>query len=168
MGTFYKEIAEKKNQKGIKVSLLIGALIILIYNIALLGNYEYVLFEVIIISYAMIIAAVITMVYMWLKCNMKYRYTIIDKELIIEKVGRNRRKSLLNFNIKHIISIEKYNEATNNKKLAKQYSFLCSSKKRESYKCIFEENGKLYGFYFEPSNELVSKILNLSNSIKVA
>jgi hypothetical protein len=168
MGTLYKEIIVCKRQRGIRMVLLLGAAILSINTIVLLSSLRNVFEEFLFISYGIIPVVVIYMAYSWEKCNKRYRYTIIDKELIIDKLKGSKRKSVLNINAKHIVKIEKCKSKKQREKLYKQYSFLCSGNKECAYNCIYEKNGKLYGFYFEPSTELFNKLISMANCREIA
>jgi hypothetical protein len=168
MGTLYKEIVAHKNQRGIKMVLLLGLAILSINTIVLLSSLRNIFEEFLIISYAIMPLVAIYMAYSWKKCNKKYRYTIIDRELIIDKLSGSKRKSVLNINTKHIVKIEKCKSKKQKEKLYKQYSFLCSGNKGCAYNCIYEKNGKLYGFNFEPSTELYNKLVSMANCRKIA
>lgn len=168
MGTLYKEIVVCKRQRGIKMVLLLGAAILSINTIVLLSSLRNVFEEFLIISYVIIPLVAIYMAYLWKKYNKRYRYTIIDKELIIEKLSGSKRKPVLNINAKYIIKIEKCESKKQSEKLYRRDNFLCSGNKGCAYNCIYEKNGKLYGFYFEPSTELYNKLVSMANCRKIA
>lgn len=168
MGTLYKEIVEYKKQRGIKVVLVLGMAILFINTVVLISSLRNIFEEFLLISYILMPIVVFGMLYSWKKCKTRYRYTIIDRELIIEKLNGNKRTPVLNINAKHILKIEKSESKEQGEKLHKQYNFLCSGRKGCTYNCIYEKNGKLYGFYFEPSPELYNKILRISSNQKIA
>lgn len=168
MGTLYKEIIGYKNQREIKLVFLLGSAIILINTVVLLSSLRNVVGEFFLASYVLIPLVAIIMAYSWKKCNKKYRYTIIDREFIVEKLSGSKRKIMININAKHIIRIEKCKSKSQGEKLYKQYSFLCSGNKGCTYRCIYEKDDKRYGFYFEPSTELYNKIISIVNYKKTA
>lgn len=168
MGTLYKEVVEYKKQRGVKLILLLGFVILFINTAVLISSLRNIFEEFLLISYILMPLVVIGMIYSWKKYKKRYRYNIIDRELIIEKLNGNKRKPVLNINAKHILRIEKCESKVQREKLHKQYNFLCSGKKGCTYNCIFEKDGKLYGFYFEPSKEFYNKITNIINSRKIA
>lgn len=168
MGTLYKEIVGYKKQKALKLILPLGFAILFINTIVLISSLRNIFEEFLLISYVLMPLVAFGMFYSWRKCKKRYRYTIIDRELIIEKLNGSKRIPVININAKHIVRIEKCSSKTQNEKLCKQYSFLCSGKREHVYNCIFEKDGKLYGFYFEPSKELYNKIINLSDSKRIA
>lgn len=168
MGTLYKEIVEYKKQKGIKLILFLGFAILFINTVVLISSLRNIFEEFLLISYVLMPLVALGMFYSWKKYKKRYRYTIIDRELIIEKLNGSKRKPVLNINAKHIVKIEKCKSKAQREKLCKQYSFLCSGKKECTYNCIYEKDGKLYGFYFEPSKELYNKIISIANNKKIA
>lgn len=168
MGTLYKETVGYKRQKGIRIVLFLGFVILSINTVILISSLRNIFEEFLLVSYILIPLAAIGMAYSWVKGNRRYKYLIIDRELIIEKLSGNKRKPVLNINTKRIVRIEKYESRKPSEKLYKQYSFLCSGNKSSAYNCIYEMKGKLYGFYFEPSTELYNKIIRLRNYSKTA
>lgn len=168
MGTLYKEIVEYKKQRAIRLVLLLGIIILTINIAVLISNLRNIFEEFLLISYVLMPIVVFGMGCLWKKYKTRYRYTIIDRELIIERLNGNKRNPVLNINAKHILRIEKCISRVQKVKLHKQYNFLCSGKKGCAYNCIYEKDGKLYGFYFEPSTELYNKILRISSAQKIA
>jgi hypothetical protein len=168
MGTLYKEIVGYKKQKAIKIVLIFGFVILFINTVILISSLRNIFEEFLLVSYVLILLAAIGMAYSWAKGNKRYKYLIIDRELIIEKLSGYKKKSVLNINTKRIIKIEKWEFGKHSEKLYKQYNFLCSGNRSSAYNCIYEKDGKLYGFYFEPSTELYNKIICLMNYSKIA
>lgn len=168
MGTLYKEIVGYKKQRGIKIIFFLGFVILFINTVILISSLRNIFQEFLLISYVLMFIVVFGMLYYWKKYKKRYRYTIIDKELIIERLNGSKRKLVLNINAKRIVKIEKCESKNQGEKLYKQYNFLCSGRKGCAYNCIFERDGKLYGFYFEPSQEFYNKIISIVNSKKIA
>lgn len=156
MGILYREVVEYKQKKLIKV--LLGIIVFLIiFNLALVlseigRNIDYLTYLVIPIS-----AFLVLLQYnLWKKCNRKYRYQIIDNELIIERFDRNRRKVELSINIKYIVKIERVTEKICDNIENKE--FCCSLKNTNLYRVIYKLDGKMYSFCFEPSSNFINKI----------
>lgn len=168
MGTLYKEMVEHKKHRGIRVILFLGAAVLIINLIILASSLKNIFEEFLFISYVLTPVAALGMAYIWRKYKTRYRYIIIDRELIIEKLNGNKKRTVLNINAKYILGIEKCKPGTQGKKICRQYNFLCSGKKENAYNCIFQKDNRIYGFYFEPSQELYNRILKISNNLKVA
>ena len=158
MGTLYREIVEYKYQRLIKLLLKI-IYVVLAFDVAFIlysagdaiQKSDYVGYGVLSVSTILGLTA-------WRKCKRRYRYAIIDKELIIERFDGNKRKVELNLNIKNIVSLEKLSSNTAAPNVEKEYTFTCTGRRGQAYRCIFEKDGKLYSFNFEPSNALLKKI----------
>lgn len=168
MGTLYRETVEYKKQRLVKFILTSGLLVITLNTVILLSGLRDLIVDFLFVAYAIFPFAILSMAYMWVKYRRRYRYTIIDRELIIEKLEGNKRKSILNVNAKHIVRVEKVSSIVKGEKLYKVFNCSCSRKKSCIYHCIYEKDGRMYGFYFEPSEELISKIYNLCSKKEIA
>jgi hypothetical protein len=103
------------------------------------------------------------------KTNRRYKYSIIDNELIIERLNSDRRHVLLNINLKTIERLERIDKMPRDgKKLFvwKRCSFM--EKKNKGYLCLYKLSGKEFGFCFEPSQGLVDKIYSVIGEKVVA
>lgn len=168
MGALYREEVEcydKSIFKGVITFLgVIFATLVLffIFDLMLIGDYfDFVL-----------IVSIITLIGVAIKLKRKvtrvYRYEIIDKEIIIEDVTRGRRKVKLNFNAKHIVTLgEQGVKYINGKPVVREYKFMCNTKSKNTKRCIFEKNGKLYSLRFEPSDALITKIEALRPKVNI-
>jgi hypothetical protein len=161
MGTLYRETVEYKKQKLVKLVLTLGLLMITLNTVVLLSDLRKIVVDFLYAVYAVFPLVILGMAYMWVKYRRRYRYTIIDRELIIEKLEGAKRKPILNVNAKYIMRVEKVSSVKKGEKLYKVFNCSCSGNKKSVYHCTYEKDGKLYGFYFEPSEELINKINNL-------
>lgn len=158
MGTLYREIVEYKKLKTSRVILkLIYAVLaidlIFIFYI-LSGTIE----ETIYIGLGVGLLGSFASIVVGERCRRRYRYGIIDKELIIEKLSGRRRRMELNINLKTIISIEKLGFRQSDKALQGEQVFTYNRGLSSVYRCIYEENGCRRSFIFEPSSALLKKI----------
>jgi hypothetical protein len=158
MGILYKEVVEYKYQRNIKPILAIILLLLIANTFFLLSSYRRAVEGLAYVSYALIPIALITAFVLNLKSSIRYRYGIIDNELIIERFNKKKRKVTLNLNTKYICSIERFNSDKKMDRVDEEYNFICSGKKKEVYCCTFKRNGRLCRFYFEPSQELIKKL----------
>lgn len=157
MGILYKETVKYKHPEFLKFAFGFTLLIFTVDVVMLLSNPQEFLKELSYIGYAMLPVAAFVSAIVWHKCKRKYKYSIIDNELIIEKLDGCKRKAVLNLNVKQIIEI---NKAADKQKDAveREYDFTCGGHKDTAYRCFFIREGKLYSFCFEPSSAFISRI----------
>lgn len=158
MGILYKEVVEYKYQRNIKPILLIILVLITANTFFLLSSYRRLMDELAYVSYVIIPLALTAAFILNLKSRKRYRYGIIDNELIIERFNGEKRKVVLSLNAKYISKIEKVVSDKRLDRVDEEYNFICSGRKKEVYYCTFKRNGKLCRFYFEPSQELIKKL----------
>lgn len=158
MGTLYREIVRPKHNKVMRGILFCIFAIIGIDLIFLLSNYKRIIVELAYVGYGIFPVAIFTIVLLWVKSNIKYRYAIIDDELIIERFYGDRRRVVLNINVKHIVKIEKISNKTSCQRIERHFNFACAGNKKSTYRCLYNKEGKLFSFSFEPSDSLLNKI----------
>lgn len=156
MGILYRETVINKHRGFFKFAIGFTILIFSVDVLMLISNPREFLKEIAYIGYVLLPIAVFVSAIVWHKCKIRYKYSIIDNELIIEKLNGDRRRLELNLNVKHIVAIEK--GVRNKQGIEKEYDFTCGVKRQYAYRCLFNRGGKLYSFYFEPSNTLVNRI----------
>lgn len=161
MGILYKEVVEYKYQRNIKAILLIILMLITANTFFLLSSYRRVIEELAYVSYVIIPLAFVAAFVLNFRARRRYRYGIIDNELIIEKFTGEKRKVVLSLNAKYISKIEKVASDERMGRVDEEYNFICSGRKKEVYYCTFKRNGRLCRFYFEPSQELIKKLNTL-------
>ena len=158
MGTLYREVVEYRHLKVIRL-ILRFVYVILAADAAFIlyilrGSIEGTIY----IGLSIMLLAMLGGIMLWGKCKKRYRYGIIDRELIIERLSGHKRKVELNINLKHVISLDRIDEASSNFECAEQHTFTCTGKRDQIYKCVFEKDGKYYSFNFQPSCDLLKKI----------
>ncbi|MBZ4664179.1 MAG: hypothetical protein JG776_1894 [Caloramator sp.] len=156
MGYLYREIVEYKQKRFAKFILgIITFLCVLNFAVVLtdlkryLNNFHYVL-------YLIVLLLIFLQLKIWKKCNRRYRYQIIDDELIIERFDGNRRKVELSIDIKNIMKVEKVIDKICDDIEYKEYCI--STKKHNLYRVIYKLDNKVYSFCFEPSSNFINKI----------
>lgn len=161
MGTLYRETVAYRHRKSAKFYLLLIALIMLVDFIIILSDLKRFIREFVYLGYGIIPFAIIITFIIWVKCKTKFRYAIIDNELIIERFNGNKRKVELSLNAKHILKIEKVSSRTKRSEIDKDSIFLCTKRLALAYKVTYEKEGNIYSFYFEPSSRLINKLNEL-------
>jgi hypothetical protein len=158
MGTLYREIVRPRHNRAMRFILFCIAAVAVIDVIFLLSNYKQLIAELAYVGYGIFPVAIFTTVLLWIKSKVKYRYAIIDNELIIERFYGDKRKVVLNINAKYIKRIEKLSAKAGNEKILRHFNFACSGNKKNTYRCLYSKDGKMYSFCFEPSDSLINKI----------
>jgi hypothetical protein len=158
MGTLYREKVEYKYLKASRMllRLIFGvlALDLVFILVTLIGEIEKTIYPGLSI---LLLSGAFTIV-LWDRCSKCYRYGIIDRELIIERLSGSKRKVVLSLNLSQILYLSRITESTPRVTVDGEYSFTCEGKRGRIYRCVFEKNGKLYSFNFEPSSALLKKI----------
>lgn len=158
MGILYREVVEYKYHKFLRHILFVAIVVMAIDIIYLVSDFRKLIEELVYVGYGLMPVIIFSTFLMVVKCKRRYRYVIIDNELIIEKLNGNKRKPILNINVKQIIKIEKLRNIDQNDSVERSYNFACSFSKSNRYRCVFSRDGKLYSFDFEPSTNLIGKI----------
>lgn len=158
MGTLYKEIVQYRRQRLSKIIFGIILIVAVLDMLLLLGDFSYLQGSGEYACYSVITIAIGIMAYMWYRGRVKYKYLIIDNELIIEKIQGHKRTVAINLNARKILKLEKVRGKSKVTNVEQEYHFLCSGKNDNIYRCIFIKNEKCYSFYFEPSLELLKRL----------
>lgn len=158
MGTLYREIVENRN---LRISRLMLKLIfaILAADMAFMlyiaqGRVE----NTIYVGLTVALLGVFVGLVLWARCKRRYRYGIIDRELIIERLNGHKRRVELNINLKQIVSIDRVDSEGSRADVEEEYMFTCNKRRSLAHRCVFEMEGRLYSFVFEPSLALLKKI----------
>jgi hypothetical protein len=170
MGYLYNEIIECRHKKSLKYGLA-GMLFLLILDTVTTVILTYK-------GYAAILSLAGTLVFLsmtipayfiWVRTNCRYKYSIIDNELIIERLKGSKRSVLLNINLKAIERIEKTDQRIrNDRELVKWKKCSFMEKKNRGYLCVYKLNNQIHGFCFEPSQKLIDKIYSVIGEKVVA
>lgn len=159
MGTLYREEVECCSKSILKGSIgtILGAFGVLalcfILGVMLFKDY----YEMILIMAG--IVAVFSTIKLKRRATRAYRYEIIDREVIIKDVTNGRRVVKLNFNARNIVTLDEIDTKYKGiEPIAREYNFVCNLKAKNKKRCIFERDGKLYSFRFEPSEAFINKI----------
>jgi len=166
MGYLYREIVEYKQKRFAKILLpLITVLCLLNFIVILsdlkryLNNFHYV------ISF-LVVALLLLQFKIWRKCKRRYRYQIIDDELIIERFDGEKRRVELSIDIKQIIKVEKIKDKICDDIEYKEYCF--TNKNNNLYRVFYKMDGKMYSFCFEPSTKFINKVNSIMKNKPLA
>ncbi|WP_251861657.1 hypothetical protein [Clostridium sp. Marseille-Q2269] len=162
MGNMYKETVTRRTVPVLffMLVLLVGILFLveLVKNIKF---YDYRADEVLNISLLCIVILVIFLEVF--KCKIKYSYFIIADQFIIHKIKGNYDKVVENIKLKDIIYFGKCTGIKSAINISNSKKYTCSLLNRYTYYCVYKHGNKTKKFYFEPSNNLISKIKYLSS-----
>jgi multisubunit Na+/H+ antiporter MnhG subunit len=106
------------------------------------------------------------MAYAVIRCNTKYRYSIIADQLIIHKIKSNGNIVVENIKLNDIEALEKKEDISS--KFHINHTYNCSLLTPWMYCCAYRCNGKLKKFYFQPSENFILKLrrsLDLTNKV---
>ncbi|MEF9953295.1 MAG: hypothetical protein RR840_10430 [Clostridium sp.] len=158
MGALYREEV-KCYDKGVFRGIICGTLtaytvllLVILGEVIILGDYY------LMVIGAVSLACLVAVIASKKKMNKVYRYEIIDNEIIIEDVTNGKRIVKLNFNAKNIVLLDSASCSVPGTRVYRKYDFTLNYKHKATKTCIFEKDGKLYRFAFEPSTALIEKI----------
>jgi hypothetical protein len=140
MGYLYNEIIECRNKKLLKHGFagLLSLMILDTFATTLLAFRNYSTMLLLAGIFVFLLVSV-PAYFIWVKTNRRYKYSIIDNELIIERLNSDRRHVLLNINLKTIERLERIDKMPRDgKKLFvwKRCSFM--EKKNKGYLCLYK------------------------------
>lgn len=163
MGLIYKEDIHYKKLSSIRWTVLI-LLFMLAANVLTDSYYYSMHYHIEIGAFVFLgsllaILAILQAYDMIYLHSISYKYKLIDRELIFEKVVRGKSRAVLGVDVKHADLLVPANEEEDNRNIGRTYKFLCCSLKNSKvYCCIANRNGEKIRIYFEPSRELVAKL----------
>lgn len=165
MGFLYREVIANKRTSASKAMAFIVLLTLAAYTSANSVNYSNrydIWLGLILFIDAVLLALVLRIAYEIVYLSrLRYKYMLIDKELIFEKIVGNSRKVVLSINTKDIEAIKGISEGRKYKNIDRTYKFLCSPCRSKIYCCIVNHDGKKIRSYFQPSEELLKKLTSL-------
>lgn len=166
MGILYREVVEYRQKKLAKIMLGVIVFFIFLNGFLILSEISRKLSYFVYFIYLSGLVLLAVQYNLWKKCKRKFRYQIIDNELIIERFEGNRRKVELSLNVKYIVKIEKVKEKICDDIENKEYC--CSLKNTNLYRVTYKIDDKMYSFCFEPSNNFINKINAIMNKRSLA
>lgn len=160
MNTMYKEIVETKKAPRIVGGLLLVSLMIVVANgVADIRFFQYR------IGYLtdplLKIVACMIMAIEFIKCKVRYRYSIIADQLIIHKLKDNRQYTAENIKLQNIIFVGKMSDLNKKLNIISSKNYVCSVNMFERYCCVYKDGNAYRKFYFQPSSNLLMKLNNI-------
>lgn len=157
MGVMHKEVIERKKAKTIILSIVFICIMISLSQITgqiKVNNYaiEWISEPIfIIITIGVILLEV-------LKCNIKYKYSIVMDKLIVHRILVDGQITLENIKISDIIYIGKEKIDNKKYKISSTKKYICDKFKLCNYCCIYKSENGYKKFYFQPSEQMINKI----------
>lgn len=97
-------------------------------------------------------------------CKLSYKYSIIADKLIINKLSSRGDNTLESIRMQDIVFIGKKADVPKGLCRIKCHGcYLSSHTKKNKYYCIYEKDGQLSKFIFEPSERLVKRVYDKIN-----
>jgi len=158
----YREIVERKKLPVILKLFIILTIVIYISDFLgkfMIGTYSLRRASKFFFAFVMLIIIIQELK----KCVIKYRYSVIEDELIIHKLNGNDEKIVEDIKFKDIKFIGTPKDKNIKFDVEKSKNYIASMFSFEKYCCIYKEGDKFKKFYFEPSNKLLK---NIKKSIK--
>ena len=153
----HKEMVERK-----KVHAMVLLFIVLIAFICLsdiLPNINVGVINIKTLATMGFITIMIALCYIeFLRCKVKYRYSIVADEFIIHKVKGNEVTILEDIKLKNINFIGKNQNYKADIHISHIKTYMCSTFFRNKFCCVYKADDKFKKFYFEPSEGLMNKI----------
>ncbi|WP_027633522.1 hypothetical protein [Clostridium hydrogeniformans] len=166
MNTMYKEIVEIRKTPRIIGVLVLMCLMIMFSN--LIENIKVFNFKIGFITDPLIILiTVLFMAFEFLRCKVRYKYSIIADQLIIHKLKDRHQAIEENIKLKDIVFVGKAKELKKKLNISSSRYYICSLTRFNEYCCIYKDGNSYRKFYFQPSSNLIVKLTNIVNK-KVA
>ena len=157
----YSEIVkpiDDKKQSGLGITFGLVLLLIIIVGFA---NFLYNRYGITYGGYIAFLLYVLIGIYVYRKKIVRYRYSLIKGELILESLAGRRSKEIMRINLKEIlyfcpISKERLDKATD----YKSHYITHNRKSTKAWVLAFKSHNKIHRIIFEPSDKLVGLIKN--------
>lgn len=94
----------------------------------------------------------------FLKCKVKYKYSIVADQFIIHKIRGGEVSIVEDIKLKNIEFIGKYINCNADFHISSSKRYICSTFMRNKFCCVYKVEDKFKKFYFEPSDSLMNKI----------
>lgn len=151
----YKEIHNKKNTVLLNIFLIIvaGLIFITLTNYFSFGNFRsFYELGVGILTVLAVLDAV-------RRNNKAFKYQISNNEIVIKKISKKHEKTILDVDIDKIIVFSKCgSDDIKSYKCSRARHFCTTLSQNNDYVVIYDDNGTIKSFYFEPSAELINLI----------
>lgn len=156
MGNIYREVVCKRKTKAIILVVLFTSCMIALSTI--ISEVKGIDRNVrAFIDFGCVIATIFYMSYEILKCTIKYKYSIMINKLMIHRIYSNSQRNVENIDFKDIVYVGKHSDSKFDGKVHKK-RYMCDLLTDEKYCCIYKTQKGFNEIYFQPSNELISRI----------
>ena len=151
----YREVVERKKMPVILMLFLIFTVILFISGFVskVTTNYIDNIFEL----FVSIIMSLIIF-FQVSKCKTKYKYSVIEDELIIHKLKGKEQIVLEDIRFCDIEFIGKHKGIGDSYQIYSSKKYVVSLMNTDKYCCIYKSGNQIKRFYFEPSDNLIKKI----------
>lgn len=94
----------------------------------------------------------------FLRCKVKYKYSIVADQFIIHKIKGDEITLLEDIKLKNIDFIGRFKNYKANTHISASKNYICSTFHRNKFCCVYKVEGKLKKFYFEPSEGFMKRL----------
>lgn len=155
----YREIVKPKPVEPKKAIFYVISIILFIILFTALSNVLYNIYRLSFINYMVYLTIVYIAWDVFRRRVIEYRYSLIDTDLIFEKLVGGHRTVSLSVNLDDMLALSSMDSKhKGNIKADAVYKFAHVSCKNEIYCGIFKHDGKIYKVLFQP-DELLLQLL---------
>lgn len=161
MGNIYREVVSKKKTKSIILIVLFASAMIGLstffsgiesVNVKTKSFVKFVCFTV----------TIFYILYETSRCMIKYKYSIMINKFMIHKISSKNQTNVENIYLNDIVYIGKNSDNKYSGKYHKK-RYMCDLLTDEKYCCVYKTDNGYKKFYFQPSEELITRIENMKN-----
>ena len=164
MGIMQKEIRTHKLSIAIIKSIVLMSVMIVIGG--MVGGLKFNDTKFASISNPILIVATIIAIFVIINnCRTSYKYSVVGDRLIIHKIDSKKQVVLEKVKVSDILYIGRERREISKLGVILSKKYMCSLFDSNKYCCVYKKDGVNKKFYFQPSDEFISKISNLKLSI---
>ncbi|MEW8956155.1 hypothetical protein [Clostridium sp.] len=166
MNTMYKETVEIRKAPRIIGVFIMMCLMITVSN--LIENIKVFDFKIGFVTNPLIILLTVSFIaFEFIRCKIRYKYSIIANQLIIHKLKDRHQDIEENIKLQDIVFVGKSKELKRKLNISSSKYYVCSLTRFNECCCIYKDGNSYRKFYFQPSSNLITKLTKIVNK-KVA
>lgn len=164
-GVMHRELIKRKKATTIISSIVVLCAMIFLANIIGRIKINNSRLEI----YTDPILSIITLGFLFfelIQCKIKYKYSIIADKLMIHKIISNEEKILEKIRLSDIVYIGKNDKEQKQYSVSSKRRYVCNTAMASNYCCVYKLGEAYRKIYFQPSEELISKINRIKDRYK--
>lgn len=154
----HREVVAKRKVPVIAMSLLVITIVLyLSEGIEFMGLDDDQIGENMNITLLILTAGIILMEFR--SCSLSYKYAIVADKLIINRIKSKNEENVESIKICDIVYVgRKCGIPRTYSSIRNRRRHLCNIIGEETYYCVYNNNGEIYKFSFQPSNNFIETI----------